>query len=134
MSRKRLSSDAGTAAVEVALVISLLLTVTLGALDFGLWVFQKSEAEQAAREASRVAMIQPPSTMGVQTTGPIYDAAVAELDPGLSPTVSVLCDSPCAPGVNTITVTVTWSRSPLTFVGVLDQVTGSSDRTVVGVP
>lgn len=131
---KKPRSDTGTTAVEVALVLWLLLTVALGALDFGLWVFQKSEAEQAAREASRVAMIQPPSTMGVQTTGPIYDAAVAELDSSLSPVVSVSCSNTCAPGVDTITVTVGWTRSPLTFVGVLDQVSGSSDRTVVGTP
>lgn len=134
MRRTTLRPDAGTTAVELALVVVVLLTVALGAIDFGLWVYQRSEAEQAAREASRVAMIQPPSTMGVQTSGPIYDAAVNELDSSLAPVVTVSCSNTCTPGVDTVTVTVEWDRNPLTFVGVFDHVSGSSARTVVGVP
>ena len=133
--RGRTHSDAGTTAIEFAIVALLLMMVALGAVDVGLWVFQRSEAEQAAREASRVAMIQPPATMGVVTSGPIYDAAVAEIDSGLTPTVTVSCSTAsCTPGVDIITVSVTWTRNPLTFVGILDSVSGASSRTVVGVP
>jgi Flp pilus assembly protein TadG len=132
--RRTVQSDTGTTAVELALVITVLMTVALGAGDFGLWVFQRSEAAQAAREASRVAMIQPPATMGLQSSGPIYDAARAELDTGLTPVVSVSCTNTCAPGFDTVTVTVGWDRSPLTMVGVFDHVDGASSRTVVGTP
>lgn len=128
-------SDAGTTAVEFVLVALLLMTLALGAVDLGLWVFQKSEAEQAAREASRVAMIDPPSSSPVVlTSGPIYDAALAEIDSNLTPVVSVSCSSTCVPGVDTVTVTVGWDRQPLILTKVLDHVSGSSSRTVVGVP
>lgn len=134
MSRRYdLRSDAGTTAVEFALVAVVILTIALAAVDFGLWIFQKSEAEQAAREASRIAMINPPAS-GVQTSGSVYNAAVAELQTGLSQfQVSVACAASCAPG-DTVTVTVSWHRDPLTFVGVTDTVSGSSTRTIVGVP
>jgi Flp pilus assembly protein TadG len=131
---RTLRSDDGTTAVEFALVVLLLMTVALGAVDFGLWVFQRSAAEQAAREASRIAMIQPPSTLGIQTSGLIYEAARAEIGSNLTPVVSVSCSNTCAPGLDTITVTVGWDRNPLTFVGAFDHVSGSSSRTVVGVP
>jgi Flp pilus assembly protein TadG len=131
---RQLRSDAGTTAVEFALVAVVILTIALGAVDLGLWVFQKSEAEQAAREASRIAMLAPPSATGVQTSGSIYDAALAETESNLPQfQVSVTCASTCAPG-DTVTVTVSWHREPLTFVGVTDTVTGSSTRTVVGTP
>jgi Flp pilus assembly protein TadG len=127
-------SDEGTTAVEFAIIGLILMTLALGAIDFGMWVFQKSEAAQAAREASRVAMIDPPTTFGVQTSGAIYDAAKAELDASVTPVVSVSCSNTCQPGVDTITVTVGWDRSALTFVGTFDHVTGESSRTVVGTP
>lgn len=128
-------SDAGTTAVEFVLVALMLMTLALGAVDLGLWVFQKSEAEQAAREASRVAMIDPPSSSPVVlTSGPIYDAALAEIDSNLTPVVTVSCSNTCVPGVDTVTVTVGWDRQPLILTKVLDHVSGSSSRTVVGVP
>ena len=134
MRRRSLRSDAGTTAIEFALIAIVILTIALGAVDFGLWVFQKSEAEQAAREAARVAMIDPPATTGFQTSGSIYDAALAETQSNLPQfQISVDCTGSCTPG-DTVTVTVSWHRDPLTFVGVTDTVSGSSSRTVVGTP
>jgi Flp pilus assembly protein TadG len=145
---RRLSKDAGTTAVEFALVVLVLLTIALGAVDFGLWMFQKSEAEQAAREAARVAMINAPLALGAQTSGTVYTAARAELESSLPNfALSVSCQSatsppvvraggttdPCQPG-DQLTVTVSWHRDPLTFIGFTDTVSGSSTRTVVGVP
>lgn len=141
---RRVRNDAGTTVIELALVIMIILTIGLGAVDFGLWMFQKSEASQAAREASRIAMIQLPVNLGAQTTGAVYDASVAELESGLSDfSVNVTCAdasgtdiadaADCVTG-DLVTVTVQWHRDPLTFVGVTDTVTGSSTRTVVGVP
>lgn len=125
-------SDGGTTTIELALIVVLMLTIALGALDFGLWVFQRSEAEQAAREASRIAMIKP--QLGTLTSGPIFDAARAELSPGQDLSVEVTCSTnECAPG-DTITVEVGWDRNALTFVGIFDQISGSSSRTVVGLP
>lgn len=140
----RLRSDDGVTAVEFALVVLVILTIAMGAVDFGLWMFQKSEAAQAAREASRVAMIDPPTTLGVQTSGRVYDASTAEIESNLPQySVDVECATTSAPTVDLtsgcttgdlITVTVSWHRDPLTFVGFTDTVSGSSTRTVVGVP
>jgi Flp pilus assembly protein TadG len=138
-------NDAGTTAVEFALVVMIILTIGFGAVDFGLWMFQKSEASQAAREGSRVAMIAVPSTLGLQTSGDVYNATIAELESNLPQlTVSVTCVDPttdtditvaaeCSPG-DLLTVSVQWHRDPLTFVGFTDTVSDSSTRTVVGVP
>lgn len=124
-------TDTGTTTVELALIVLLLMTITFGALDCGLWVFQRSEAEQAAREASRIAMIKP--QLGILTSGAIVDAARAELDPGQSINVEVSCTNACAPG-DAITVEISWVRNPLTPFGIFDQISGSSTRTVVGLP
>lgn len=143
MTRRR-ANDAGATAVEFAFVVVIILTIGFGAVDFGLWMFQKSEASQAAREASRVAMIAPPATLGLQTSGAVYNASVAEIEsnlPGFSVTVTCAdaagTDIPlaadCGAG-DLVTATVQWHRDPLTFVGVTDTVSGSSTRTVVEVP
>lgn len=142
---KRARRDDGVTMVEFALVILIILVITLGGVDFGLWMFQKSEASQAAREAARIAMIKPPSALGALTSGAIYDASIAELESNLPQfAVTVTCAdattgseivdaTKCVTG-DLLTVTVTWHRDPLTLVGVTDTVSGSSTRTVVGVP
>ena len=147
-SKPRRRGDAGTTVVEFSLIALVIFIIALGGVDFGLWMFQKSEASQAAREASRVAILYPPSVLGAQTSGPIYEAATKEIESNLasSVSVSVTCQtlatpitqittaSSCKPDVDTVTVTVQWHRDPLTFVGFTDTVSGSSTRTVVGVP
>lgn len=146
MTRPCIRDDSGVTAVEFALVVLMILTIAMGGVDFGLWMFQKSEAAQAAREASRVAMIDPPLNLGDQASGPAYDASRAEVESNLSQyTVNISCASlagvaraggttdPCQTG-DLLTVTVSWHRDPLTFVGFTDTVSGSSTRTVVGVP
>jgi Flp pilus assembly protein TadG len=137
-------NDQGATAVEFALVVLIILVLSLGAVDFGLWMFQKSEAAQAAREASRVAMISPPTAFGTQASGSIYDAATAQIESSLPQfDVSVSCadaagsaitdPSLCVSG-DLVTVTVNWHRDPLTLVGLTDTVSGTSTRTVVGLP
>lgn len=135
--------DAGVTSVEFALIVLIILIISLGAVDFGLWMFQKSEAAQAAREASRVAMINPPSVLDTVaastpvavTSGSVFAAATDEIEDNLPNfAVTVACSAkPCVSG-DDITVTVSWHRDPLTFVGVTDTVSANSTRTVVGVP
>jgi len=142
--RRRPVGDQGVTTVEFAFVVFIIVLITMAGIDLGLWVFQKSEASQAAREAARVAMISPPSTLGVQTSGTVYNAAVAEIESNLPEfSVSVSCadaagnditdGTQCGSG-DLVTVTVQWHRDPLTFVGLTDTVSGSSTRTVVEVP
>ncbi len=140
----RFREDDGVTAVEFALVVLIILIVALGGVDFGLWMFQKSEASQAAREASRVAMIDPPSTLGAVTSGAVYDAAVAEVESNMPQfTVSVSCADTAGTAISDptqcltgdlVTITVQWHRDPLSFVGAIDTVSGTSTRTVVGLP
>jgi len=141
---RRLRGDSGVTAVEFSFVVFIIILITLAGIDIGLWVFQKSEASQAAREAARVAMISPPTTLGAQTSGAIYDAAIREIESNLPEfSVSVSCadtagdditdGAQCGVG-DLVTVTVQWHRDPLTFVGATDTVSGSSTRTVVELP
>ncbi len=148
MARSR-TPDEGAAAVEFALIASMLFLIVFAAIDLGLWAFARSQASAAARDATRVAMINP-GTPGTYTstssmtaaTQAIFNAAKARLGsvpPDL--TVEVSCsDGTCtANGSTTVNVTVGWHREALTFV--LSPVVGSglnlsasSTRTLLGIP
>lgn len=141
-----LRRDRGAAAVELALIIPMLLLVLFAAIDFGLFVLAKSQASSAARDASRIAMINP-GTPGTYTstspmslaTGRIYGAAVQRLGAvpaGLSVTIS--CVPNC--GVSStakVLVSVAWQRDSLTYVmGPVtgDNVMATSTRSLIGIP
>lgn len=58
---KRKTNSAGTALVEAAIVFPILLTFTLGAMEYG-WLFLKAQqTDNAARNASRKA-VRPDAT------------------------------------------------------------------------
>jgi Flp pilus assembly protein TadG len=122
--RARRADDSGTAAVETAIIISVLLTLTFGAIDFGLLAFNSAQASQSAREASRVAMIDPSDSTG------IIDAARRGVlwDDDLQ--VDLVCSPSCTYGA-TATLTVTWTFPFLTYFGPM--ITGDSSRQVRGV-
>ena len=57
MTRPRRSADDGVAAVEFALVMSVLLILVFGVIDFGSAYNRKITASQAAREGARLAAL-----------------------------------------------------------------------------
>ncbi|WP_232438379.1 TadE/TadG family type IV pilus assembly protein [Burkholderia ubonensis] len=62
----RSRKERGAAAVEFALVLPLLLTVTFGAIEFGIAIYDKAVVTNASREAARY---------GVVLASPKYTAA-----------------------------------------------------------
>jgi Flp pilus assembly protein TadG len=71
--RKRLrTNDRGVAAVEFALVLPILLTVTLGAIDWGYYFFIDQMVTNAAREAARAGSLLDPAK---KTSGDVEAAA-----------------------------------------------------------
>lgn len=52
----------GAALIEFALVMPLLIFLLLGIIEFGIMVMHQMTLEQAAREASRLAAVQDPTT------------------------------------------------------------------------
>lgn len=136
--------------MEFALIASMLFLIVFAALDLGLFAFAKSQASSAARDASRVAMINP-GTPGTYTstsvasaspaTQRIYDAAVQRLGSvpaGLSVTVSCAPDATCpVTATENVLVSVQWHRDSLTYVigpVVGDNVTATSTRSLIGIP
>lgn len=152
---RRGEREEGAAAVEFALLATMLFLIVFAAIDVGLWAFAKSQASSAARDASRAAMINPgpPGTYtGASVLTPvtqsIYDEAkkhLGALPPGFTIDISCSPDATCATvdGTNTVTVQVSWHRDSLSFV--MDPVVGnncfgtnnvcaSSTRTLLGIP
>ena len=87
--KKHRSSQRGTALIEFALVLPLLLVITLAALDLGRAFLAKNVLHQAAREGvrMRVVMVSPLSLVD-------YDRVVLRVNnvckaAGLTPTVVV---------------------------------------------
>jgi len=60
-------SDRGSALIEVAIVLPILLVITIGMMDFGRAFYQKSLLDQAAREGCRLAVVTAPDVALVQT-------------------------------------------------------------------
>ncbi len=98
-------SESGSALIEIAVVLPILLVLTMGMMDFGRAFHAKSLLDQAAREGCRLAVVTAP------------DAALVQ-----SRVTSILSSGGLTPGVVTVvgpdgsrmvTVTVT---STFTFV------------------
>ena len=58
MSRARAGGSPGAAAVEFALVSTLLFPLMLGIIDYGLWFNNSLNARQGVREAARLGVVQ----------------------------------------------------------------------------
>ncbi len=57
MARRRLGRQGGTAVVEFALVLPMLLLILLGIIDFSLALYDKSVITHAAREGARAGIV-----------------------------------------------------------------------------
>ena len=71
------SSEAGSAVVEFALVLPILMLILFGIVNFGIMVFNQSVITNAAREGARWAAIHSSTTYG-NTCTPSYSASPAD--------------------------------------------------------
>jgi Flp pilus assembly protein TadG len=120
--------ETGAVALEMALIAPLLILLTFGIIEFGLWIFNSAQASQSAREAARVAMVDPPPP-GMISSGPVYDAATRGVWADVV-AVTAACSSVSCDYGGTVTVTVGWTHSFLTPIAFA--VAGSSSVAVSG--
>ncbi|MBN2575343.1 MAG: pilus assembly protein [Deltaproteobacteria bacterium] len=70
--RRTRKTDRGAAAVEFAIVLPLFLTLVLGTIDFGYFLYVSEVVTNAAREGARAGSVADPNT-----GDPVGDADVA---------------------------------------------------------
>ena len=103
---RRLRTDGGAVAVELAIVLPLLLLIVVGTIEFGRAYSQFQVFNGAAREGARCAAVQATtySDCVVQTT---IDNAAAPYEPDEDATVSLACSDTTVGQP----VTVAWDQS-----------------------
>lgn len=125
----------GTAILEMALTITVLLNLTFGMVEFGYYFYVKNAFESASREGVRAAMV-PGGTTSAATTA-VTNALAAYKFPGSSVTATVTDTSgntldPSVQSQGTaiqVNVKATWSVigagfRPLSLIGGSKVVTG----------
>jgi Flp pilus assembly protein TadG len=98
---RQCSGERGAAAVEFALVVSLLLLIVFGIVAFGRVYSELEVMESAAREGARAAAVRTPD----QIVAAVNDAA-APYSVDNTPTANIVCDGATV-GER---VTVSWSQ------------------------
>ena len=81
MIRSRFKRDDGAAAVEFAIVVSLLVILIFGIIEYGIMFWQVQNLRSATREAARVAAVRGNST---QVSTALVDASSGSLPPGFT--------------------------------------------------
>jgi Flp pilus assembly protein TadG len=143
------SRDDGATVVETALVVPLLFLMVFGLVDLGLWVFDATQASEAARDGARTAILDyaAADVPGSADSASVYAAATRHVDaPDATVAVrclhgdatSVVCAQAVA-GEDRIEVSVAWERKTLTFVGDLlgpsaRRVSATSAMSIAGRP
>jgi Flp pilus assembly protein TadG len=112
--RKRLSSQRGTALIETALTLPLLLLVSVGIFEFGRAYQTWQVLTNAAREGARVAVLPNPVTGAAEARVRQYLAA-GQLADASSAGVSVTAGSVDI-GTTTATTSVVTVTYPFNFV------------------
>lgn len=106
---KSTHSERGSAAVEFALIVPVLVSLLLGIVEFGRAYNAQITVTAAAREGARVMAIQ----KSVSATQSAVRAASPSLHPQLTDSQIVVNPTTCTAGTNT-TVTVTYRLDFLT--------------------
>ena len=73
---KLLFSHKGVAAVEFALILPLLLVISFGLIEFGLFMYNQQVITNAAREGARVGIVQREAAQGGRYSSPEIQQAV----------------------------------------------------------
>lgn len=94
--------DSGSALIEIAFVLPILLVLSMGMLDFGRAFHTKSLLDQAAREGCRVAVVTAPDVGIVQDR-------VAQVLAAAGATGTTTVDGPGPDRMVTVTVTTTFT-------------------------
>ncbi len=108
LARPRCVAERGTAIVELALVLPVLLLLVFGTIDFGRAIYINTALANAARDGARYGMIDPNNTSCIKTQAIKYSSIANLTASGVS--VSV-------PNVNIgqpITVSVQTTYTPIT--------------------
>jgi Flp pilus assembly protein TadG len=113
---RRRDRQRGVAAVEFALVLPLLLTIVLGAIDWGWFFFIDQLVTNAAREGARAGTLLPPrptSSAGqaedaAEQAGLAYLKRVSLSETGVAATVTTV------DGTDAVSVTITYPVGSLT--------------------
>ena len=109
ISRLRRRDSRGSAAVEFALVLPVVLLLVLGIVDFGRMLNAQITVSAAAREGARWAALRLDTTTGVTVASRVTTAS-----PGLAPapTTAVLSSCPATPAAGqnaSVTVSATYT-------------------------
>jgi len=150
--RRIVPSQRGSLIVEAAVVMPILLTILLGAIDFGAWVFETTEAASSARDGARVGTFSylqadvAGSSDAVAITNAVrrrmasHAISVAIHCVGPTDTVPLAGGCVTASIINPdrIQVTVTWPRSGLSYLsapfGVTQTISASVAMDLAGLP
>lgn len=97
----------GAAAVEFALVVPLLLSLLLGIVEFGYFLFLSASAAGAAREGARAMAITQDQAKAVSTAADSFNATTGQ-------TASSVVAPPDCPSGSSAVVSVSYSYPTLT--------------------
>lgn len=129
MRAARRRDDRGAAAVEFALVATVLFTLVFGIIQFGFWLWTWQQSAHAAREASRYAAVYPTCVATIRSRG----EEALEGAPVTSSSVDLSGTAPTKVG-DSITVTVTAAPIDIGWFSFTPSVTKSATSRVENMP
>jgi Flp pilus assembly protein TadG len=106
LSRRANKREPGQAMIEMAIVMSILLILSFGMVDFGLFLTGYIRASNCAREMTRSAVVRNPdaaSVCGDDQVTPLFESASFTLSPG-----SFMSASSGTSVTATVTATYRW--------------------------
>jgi Flp pilus assembly protein TadG len=145
------ANQRGVAFLELALSLSLLITIVFGITEFGRAIFQYNTLAKAARDAARYLVVRDPSAAGVVADAKcmaVYgnpNCTGNVLVSGLTTAMVTVCyaaDPACAathqsqgasPVINLVTVTIGGANNPYTFSSALSFIVPNFDFGAISV-
>jgi Flp pilus assembly protein TadG len=113
-SRRQRDGQRGAAAVEFALVLPILLTLTMGAIDWGYYFFVDQMVTNAAREGARAGSVVDPAKSWATAQAAAEGAANAYLVKcQLTGTASVVASPDNIGGTPAVSVTIQYPAGSL---------------------
>lgn len=123
-------TDAGIAAVELAILLPVLLALTCAAVDFGLAFRQQIMLRNAASNAAAYAAVQPCDTAGIDSDAANEIQGVSVLKPAISTPQIVFTDASGA----VVTDCLSASQVQVTVSAPYTLLTGSFLHGLFGIP